>query len=61
MNTAPIRPSPPFRGEREGPSAKRWEGEVGSGRRSGISPLTPALSPEAGQGAMGARPFGVGF
>ncbi len=37
-------PSPPFRGEREGPSAERWEGEVGTGDRSGIPHLTPALS-----------------
>ena len=28
-------PSPPFRGEREGPSAKRWEGEVGGPTGSG--------------------------
>jgi cytochrome c oxidase assembly protein subunit 15 len=37
-------PSPPFRGEREGPVAKRWEGEVGVGQRSGIPHLTPAHS-----------------
>jgi hypothetical protein len=36
-------PSPPLRGEREGPSAKRWEGEVGDGKRSGIPHLTPTL------------------
>jgi len=39
-----IVPSPPFRGEREGPSAERWEGEVGLGKRSGIPHLTPTLS-----------------
>jgi hypothetical protein len=45
-------PSPPFRGEREGPSAERWEGEVGIGQRSGISHLTPTLSaPGGGEGA----------
>ena len=50
-------PSPPFRGEREGPGAKRWEGEVGVGKRSGIPNLTPALSaPEGGEGYPGA-PF----
>ena len=45
-------PSPPFRGEREGPGAKRWEGAVGSLRRdTGIPHLTPALSaPEGGEG-----------
>jgi phosphoribosyl-dephospho-CoA transferase len=46
-------PSPPFRAEREGPSAKRWEGEVGIGRRSGIPHLTPTLSaPRGGEGGM---------
>jgi type II secretory pathway predicted ATPase ExeA len=40
----PTNPSTPFRVEREGPSAKRWEGEVGAGKRSGIPHLTPALS-----------------
>jgi len=41
-------PSPPFRGEREGPSAKRWEGEVGIGERSGIPHLTlPSPPPRA--------------
>jgi hypothetical protein len=44
-------PSPPVRGEREGPIAERWEGEVGVGKRSGIPHLTPALSaPEGGEG-----------
>src|SRR5579863_7786352 len=47
-------PSPPFRGEREGPIAKRWEGEVGAGERSGIPHLTPTLSaPGGGEGAWG--------
>src|SRR6266851_8129440 len=47
-------PSPPFRGEREGPSAKRWEGEVGVGKGSGIPHLTPSLSaPEGGEGGYG--------
>src|SRR5437773_1767935 len=39
-----LGPSPPFRGEREGPIAQQWEGEVGVGRRSGIPHLTPSLS-----------------
>ena len=44
--------SPPLRGEREGPIAERWEGEVGvAGERSGIPHLTPALSaPRGGEG-----------
>jgi urease accessory protein len=50
-------PSPPFRGEREGPGAERWEGEVGVGMRSGIPHLTPALS--APRGGEGVRTTGV--
>src|SRR5690242_17317337 len=46
-------PSPPFRGEREGPTPQAWEGEVG-GRRPGIPHLTPTLSaPKGGE----ERPF----
>ena len=57
LSRAPAKsPSPPFRGEREGPSAQCWEGEVGIGWRSGIPHLTPALSaPRGGEGAFGAR------
>ncbi len=45
-------PSPPVRGEREGPSPQGWEGEVGLDARSGIPHLTPALSAaEGGEGA----------
>ena len=45
-------PSPPFRGEREGPTPEAWEGEVGVGKRSGIPHLTPTLSaPGDGEGA----------
>src|SRR6266851_1400221 len=48
---APPEPSPPFRGEREGSDAKRREGEVGTGQRSGIPHLTPTLSaPGGGEG-----------
>jgi hypothetical protein len=47
-------PSPPFRGEREGPSARRWEGEVGLiGKRSGIPHFTPTLSAPHGTKAGG--------
>jgi len=49
-------PSPPFRGEREGPVAERWEGEVGIGHRSGIPHLTPTLSaPRGGEGVADKR------
>ncbi len=63
---APKCPSPPFRGEREGPAPKAREGEVGIFWTAGVSParcgrdgrgpsgiphLTPALSaPEGGEG-----------
>jgi len=40
-----IFPSPPFSGEREGPTPKAWEGEVGVNRAAGVS---PACRPEAG-------------
>src|SRR5216683_1962332 len=33
-----TRPSPPFRGEREGPAPQAREGEVGAGRTAGVSP-----------------------
>jgi len=50
---ARLHPSPPSRGEREGPVAQRWEGEVGEGERSGIPHLTPTLSaPGGGEGAF---------
>ena len=49
-------PSPPSRGEREGPArVSEWEGEVGARRRSGIRPLTPALSPNGGEGGIRKR------
>jgi release factor glutamine methyltransferase len=44
-------PSPPFRAEREGPTAEPWEGEVGIGECSGVPHLTPTLSaPRGGEG-----------
>jgi adenosylcobinamide kinase/adenosylcobinamide-phosphate guanylyltransferase len=52
-------PSPPFRGEREGPIAQRWEGAVDVGDaqvlgRSGSHHLTPTLSASrGGEGAKG--------
>src|SRR5438105_3373886 len=46
-------PSPPFRGEREAPIAKQWEGEVGGSQRSGIPHLTPTPSaPKGGEGEL---------
>ncbi len=53
-------PSPPFRGEREGPAPPAWEGEVGAGQRPGIPHLTPTLSaPKGGEGEF-ARPRSLG-
>jgi hypothetical protein len=50
----PKFPSPPFRGEREGPTPKAWEVEAGVGEHSGIPRLTPTLSvPRGGEGATG--------
>src|SRR5712672_1798245 len=44
----PVRkPSPPFRGEREGPTPQAWEGEVGDGDHS-ESPTSPRPSPPPG-------------
>ena len=61
MKTAPVRPSPPFRGEREGHMPEAREGEVDLGKRFGLCPLTPALSPDGEEGEMEARPFRVGL
>jgi hypothetical protein len=51
-----VYPSPPFRGEREGPAPKGWEGEVGLCEVSGIRHLTSTLSapraPKGGEGAV---------
>jgi heme a synthase len=47
------KPSPPIRGEREGPVAQQWEGEVGARTRSNAPHLTPSLSaPGGGEGAF---------
>ena len=43
-------PSPPFRGEREGPVAQRWEGEVGDATPHLIGPPHPTLSPRPAGG-----------
>src|SRR5690348_789549 len=49
-------PSPPFRGEREGPDPKGWEGGVGDAavRSTRVPHLTPTLSaPRAERGKIG--------
>jgi error-prone DNA polymerase len=43
-------PSPPFRGEREGPALKAREGEVGGAETGSPAPLTPTLSPRPAGG-----------
>ena len=43
-------PSPPFRGEREGPNPKGWEGEVGAAADPLVDPPHPALSPRPAGG-----------
>ena len=42
----PKSPSPPFWGEREGPTPEAWEGEVGGAADQDIGPPHPALSPQ---------------
>jgi error-prone DNA polymerase len=55
-------PSPPFRAEREGPIAHRWEGEVGLRPRAEIPHLTPTLSaPKGGEGDKGRYALRLGF
>jgi hypothetical protein len=48
-------PSPPFRGERKGPTPQAWEGEVGIGNRFGFPHLTPTLSAPGGGEGGGCR------
>ena len=48
MPNPPESPSPPFRGEREGPIAQRWEGEVGLSASALESPTSPQPSPPPG-------------
>jgi len=43
-------PSPPFRGEREGPDPQGWEGEVGGVTNRLVGPPHPTLSPPASGG-----------
>src|SRR5580704_6586254 len=50
-------PSPPFRGEREGPIAQRWEGEVGNlfihGSRCRRAPVRDRRGTEPGSRSSG--------
>jgi hypothetical protein len=55
-----MNPSPPFRGEREGPAPHAWEGEVGDRNRSESPHLTPALSaPGAEREMLFSLPFQI--
>jgi hypothetical protein len=45
-----VSPSPPLRGEREGPVAERREGEVGGTAILLLGPSHPALSPRPAGG-----------
>jgi hypothetical protein len=46
-----MSPSPPFRGEREGPAPEAWEGEVGRAAASRFKgPPHPTLSPRPAGG-----------
>jgi ATP-binding cassette, subfamily B, bacterial len=47
-------PSPPFRGEREGPTPQAWAGEVGTPANALVSPTSPRPSPPP-QGPWGAE------
>jgi len=45
-----MSPSPPLRGEREGPDPQGWEGEVGDVADRLAGPPHPALSPRPASG-----------
>jgi hypothetical protein len=47
---ADTSPSPPFRGEREGPDPQGWEGEVGGATNRLVGPPHPTLSPRPAGG-----------
>ena len=52
MGARAINPLSAQWGEREGPVAQRWEGELGIRKRPAIPHLTPALpAPGGGEGA----------
>ena len=53
---ADTSPSPPFRGEREGPDPQGWEGEVGGATNRLVGSPHPTLSPgQRGERGKGAR------
>ena len=52
--------SPPFSGEREGPAAKRWEGEVGNAANQPGGPPHPALPPRPAGGEGKESAIGAG-
>ena len=52
---ADTSPSPPFRGEREGPDPQGWEGEVGGATNRLVAPLTlPSPPGQRGERVKGA-------
>jgi hypothetical protein len=52
---ADTSPSPPFRGEREGPDPQGWEGEVGGATNRLVGPLTlPSPPGQRGERVKGA-------
>jgi len=50
MSSLALSPSPPFRGESEGPAPQAWEGEAGVSPVSPYGPPHPALSPRPAGG-----------
>src|ERR1700730_16643793 len=48
---ADTSPSPPFRGEMEGPDPPGWEGEVGGATNRPVGPPPPTLSPRPANAA----------
>ena len=44
-----MNPSPPFRGEREGPSPQGWEGEVDTIWTAGVSPAAAGTAAVRGE------------
>ena len=49
---ADTNPSPPFRGEREGPNPQGWEGEMGGPADQHVGPPHSALSSRAAGGRV---------
>src|SRR6266850_3058356 len=51
----PKSPSPPFRGEREGPTPEAWEGEVGGAADRDVGPPPPPPPPPPAGGGGGLK------